>query len=720
MTDFAAERSTQLNESTLRYAHDQGFLDKSLVIRCFIGIFFTIILFFNLHFRQTLIESFQVNEIADKYVVAEVPFNFVDDEATFILRQEALRDIGRIYRIDENQVIERREEFKNTVIQNPHLQEELSELELEDLYMALDTMQIALSQMLLTDPSTVQKLQEVGLYTSNFQIFTPSDTSSNVILPAQIWTHLQKVYFNRDTFRPSITALVMDFFKAKPWNLEEDLRMRKRIKSKVQAEVPEKYTRVTAGSRIIDRGDRITPRQITMLDAMKEEIQARRNLWQPVTLIGTLIITLVITAVSGIFLNVNYPSVFHSNRRLCLLVGVIVLTLLFSRGVENIILTSRGALIDWVHYPLIVPFAAILICNLMSAGLAMATSAFLTIILAICLAFNIEGFLLVNIVGAVVAVLTTRSLRRRKELFAICVKVWLASVLVILGIHLYHFTFTDGTINLMSDAISSAIFMGLTGILILGILPFLESLFSVMSDVTLIEYMDPDSELLRRLSFEAPGTYQHTLVVCNLAEMAATAIGANGLFCRVASLYHDIGKMVTPQYFTENQLQGVDMHQLLTPKESAQAIMAHVSEGVTIARKAALPQQIIDVIRQHHGTTLVYFFYHKQLEIVGGDASQINEQDFRYPGPKPRSKESAIIMIADSFEAASRSLDVIEEKALKELIDRLVDDKAKDGQFDECLLTFEEMHMIKNALVKGLLAAYHSRVKYPNKEMKNV
>jgi putative nucleotidyltransferase with HDIG domain len=239
-----------------------------------------------------------------------------------------------------------------------------------------------------------------------------------------------------------------------------------------------------------------------------------------------------------------------------------------------------------------------------------------------------------------------------------------------------------------------------------------------MTDVTLSEYMDPNNDLLRRLTIEAPGTYQHSIVVGNIAETAALSIGANGLFCRVATLYHDIGKMITPQYFTENQQGGVDVHQLLTPQESAEVIIAHVSEGVALARKAGLPEQFIDIIKEHHGTSLVYFFYRKQLEKVGGDKSKVNEADFRYAGPKPRSKEAAIIMIADTLEAASRSLDKINEESLTELASRLVREKIDDGQFTNCLLTLEELSLVTASLVKTLVAFGHSRIKYPSREQR--
>jgi len=205
----------------------------------------------------------------------------------------------------------------------------------------------------------------------------------------------------------------------------------------------------------------------------------------------------------------------------------------------------------------------------------------------------------------------------------------------------------------------------------------------------------------------------------NLAEICAGAIGANGLFCRAATLYHDIGKINNPQFYTENQQGVVNIHQLLTPLESAQVIISHVTDGEEIAKKARLPQSFIDIIREHHGTTLVYYFYRKQLELKGNRVEEVDEAQFRYPGPRPRTKESAIIMICDTIEAATRSLEIINEQTLTELVNRLVSEKAEDSQFDDCQLTFEELANIKKTLVKTLLLSHHVRVKYPKKEKPN-
>ena len=269
---------------------------------------------------------------------------------------------------------------------------------------------------------------------------------------------------------------------------------------------------------------------------------------------------------------------------------------------------------------------------------------------------------------------------------------------------------------MLLDLLTSFGFMLVTAVLVIGLLPLFEALFEIMTDVTLMEYLDPSHPLLKRLSIEAPGTYQHSIVVGILAEAAAMSIGSNGLFCRVSTMYHDIGKMAIPQYFTENQQGEINIHQLLTPQESAQVIMAHVSEGVALARRAGLPERFIDVIKEHHGTSLVYYFYRQYLDHVGGDKSKIDERPFRYGGPKPKSKESAIVMLADSFEAASRSVDEMNEASLMTLMDKLIQVKTQDGQFDECELTFHELAVVKKVMVQTLIAAGHARVKYPKPE----
>lgn len=702
------------NQEDLKFSGEQGFFDKSKSVRYFILALFGCSLFIFLHFRQATVEVLELNKVAPGFIVTQVDFDFPDDEATLILRQEAVRDIGKIYSIVQSDIRQKRIEFDNFLLYNQAWYEKAESGKFDQLFNATDLMEKILMQMRLTDIRTLEKLKEESQPTKDYYVYTPAASNDYVVLPPYIWEAIQNEYFNPDHYSPLVTALVVEFFKSGQWHIEEDIPAQKTFRKYVQNKVQEKMTHINAGNRIINKGEKVTSRHLAMLQAMKNALGASRNLWHPMTLLGTLILTLLFIGMFLIYLQFYQPRLLASNRKLFLLVTIIVLTLGVAKLTEFFLLNSLNNLIETIRYPLFVPLAAILVCSLLNPAAAAFVIGFLTMVLTISLNFKWEGFLLLNLMSSFAAILSIHCLRRRKEIFVVCLKAWLCCILIILALHLYSNTF--GQFSIATDIISEGIFMLLTAVAVVGLLPLLESAFGIMTNVSLIEYMDPNNDLLRRLTIEAPGTYQHSVVVGNLAEAAALAIGVNGLFCRVATLYHDVGKMATSQYFTENQLGEVNIHQLLTPEESAQVIMAHVPEGVAMVREAGLPEPIIDIIKEHHGTTLVYYFYHKQLEKMGGDKSKVDEREFRYAGPKPRSKESGIIMIADTFEAASRSLDKVNEETLSEMLDALVRLKIDDGQFDHCLLTFEELSIVKKKLVKTLLAAGHSRIKYPKQE----
>jgi putative nucleotidyltransferase with HDIG domain len=704
----------QKNTSELKFSREQGFFERSRSISYCIAALFAFGLFLILHFREVRVEMLEINSIAPGYIVAQMDTQFYDEEATFILKQDAVRDIGKIFQLSDQQVGQRKVEFENFLLYNQDWGKYVGKWAFEDVYQELDAVEQVLVQLRFTDPRTLQKLKDVGADTHFYQIFTPADLEEEVKLPTQIWKFVMLSAFPKHQFEDLTENLVISFMDQKVWKIEEDIPSQRSLRKSIQGRIPDKYTHIAAGSRIIDQGDKVTQRHLAVLQAVKEALSEKRGLWSVPTLIGSAIMSALLTWICAAYFKINHPQVLSSNRKLCLIVTITLLTLAFAKATEFFLIHSSIHLFDLVRYPVFVPFAAILLCSLINPGVATFAAGFLTILLTMTLVFDPQGFMIMNLAAGIVGVLTTRALRRRKEVFIICGKAWLVCIAVSLSIHFYTNSLWETAV--ISDAISSAVFLLLTAILVVGLMPLLESMFKVMTDATLMEYMDPNNDLLRRLSIEAPGTYQHSVVMGNLAEAAANAIGANGLFCRVATLYHDVGKMATPQYFTENQQGGANMHQLLTPLESAQVIMAHVPEGVNMARKAALPEPFVSIIEEHHGTTLVYYFYRKQLELVGGDKSQVDERDFRYAGPKPRSKESGIIMIADCLEAASRSLEKVNEETLNELATRLIREKTEDGQFDECLLTYEEMGIVKQTLIKTMVAFGHARVKYPKRE----
>ncbi|MCP4886305.1 MAG: HDIG domain-containing protein [Planctomycetaceae bacterium] len=252
-----------------------------------------------------------------------------------------------------------------------------------------------------------------------------------------------------------------------------------------------------------------------------------------------------------------------------------------------------------------------------------------------------------------------------------------------------------------------------------GLLPLVEKTFGVQTDLSLLELGDASHPLLRRLAQRAPGTYNHSINVASIAEAAADEIGANGLLVRVGAYFHDIGKMFKPEYFIENQNAGVNQHDSLQPAMSTLVIIAHVKDGADLARSHHLPEPIVDFILQHHGTTLVEYFYREAARRSEEDpnAETVSDKDFRYPGPKPQTIEAAVMMLADAVESASRTLVDPTPSRIQNLVDAIAQKKVADGQFDECGLTFRQLDRIRRSLVKSLTAIYHARVKYPGQQL---
>ena len=256
----------------------------------------------------------------------------------------------------------------------------------------------------------------------------------------------------------------------------------------------------------------------------------------------------------------------------------------------------------------------------------------------------------------------------------------------------------------------------LAGLVMTGLLPFVEWLFDIQTDISLLELGDARHPLMQELARRAPGTFSHSLSVASLAEVAAEAIGANGLLVRVGSYFHDIGKMLNPHYFVENEGQDGNRHESLAPAMSTLVIIAHVKDGVNLARQYRLPQSIVDFIEQHHGTTIIEYFYQQATKNVeeNPELSDIDDADFRYPGPKPKTREAAVLMIADSAESASRSLVDPAPARIQTLVHDLIMHKLNDDQFDECGVTMKDLTLIETSLVKSLTALYHGRIKYPS------
>jgi len=302
--------------------------------------------------------------------------------------------------------------------------------------------------------------------------------------------------------------------------------------------------------------------------------------------------------------------------------------------------------------------------------------------------------------------------RRRNTIVSAGVVIGLVQVILFAFIQQFSFKNLNGYVFLFVNGISS-------GIIVLGILPIFEYFFGTITNIKLLELADFNHPILNRLMLEAPGTYHHSLIVGNLSEAACKAVGANSLLARIGAYYHDIGKLQKPDYFTENQDIRFNVHETLAPNMSKMVIINHVKEGVELAEKYHLNPRLIDFIQQHHGKSLVYFFYRRALEKQEEDQQEIAEEVFRYPGPKPNTKETAVVLLADSVEAATRTLKEPSPAKIEETVHKIINNKFIDGQLDECDLTLKDLELIANVFIHILSGIYHTRIIYPEGRSEN-
>lgn len=446
-------------------------------------------------------------------------------------------------------------------------------------------------------------------------------------------------------------------------------------------------------------------------------------------LLGFLILATGVTQMA-----INLKGTFQRNSRVFLVFGAMLLQLLCLKilMVQADNTTNQYAYNFLIILPAAVAsFAPLMLSVLLNRHHGFFAAVFVSLWGAIIYRYNDPIFLIMSLISGFIAVSVTLQVRRRTRLIRAGLYVGLATWLLALAFELISWNLF-GPNDWKMIGIQSFIAVGggiLTAMLVGGALPMLESVFHITTDITWLEMADLNHPLLKRLTMEAPGTYHHSLVVANLAEAAAEAIGADATMCRVCSYFHDIGKLVKPEYFTENMSSEHNPHDELAPTMSALIIIAHVKEGVDLALKYKLNQRIVDVIQQHHGNSLVFFFYKRALQqqedarhggkimnIREEDIPEVREQSFRYPGPRPQSKESGIIMLADMVESASRSLAKPTPAKVEQMINDLIDKRVADHQLDECDLTMKEIRAVAESFRFTLQNMMHSRIAYQKED----
>lgn len=454
---------------------------------------------------------------------------------------------------------------------------------------------------------------------------------------------------------------------------------------------------VDKGEMIVREGDRVDDLAAVKIAALKE-ILSRSN-WH--TILGFGILLLSFTVIIGVYLYKYQPRLLVAQPNSLFILGLMaIITIIIAR---IIILTPFSGYI--------IPLAAVsmLVTLLLNEELALFTTIFLALTVGILLGSRLE-FILLFLGGGIAAIYAVSLARARGAIIKAGLITGLANSVIIIAYGLISF---DSLPDIGGNALWGLGNGIICAVLTIGGLPFFENIFGLTTNFRLLELADPNNPLLKDLLIYAPGTHHHSLLVGNLAGQAADAVGANPLLARVASYYHDIGKVDRPDYYIENEPRGNSKHDDLRPTLSVSILRSHVKNGVELAKEKRLPGTIIDIIHQHHGTTLMTYFYHQaEEEAIEG----IDEKDFRYLGPRPQTTEAAIVLLADAVEAAARTLVKPTAVRIEELVKRIIDEKFIDSQLDECDLTLKDLTKIAQSFIRILVAAYHPRIEYPEGE----
>ncbi|MCK4679335.1 MAG: HDIG domain-containing protein [Bacteroidales bacterium] len=455
------------------------------------------------------------------------------------------------------------------------------------------------------------------------------------------------------------------------------------------------------GERIISEGELVNAEKYQVLESLKKEYETRLGPSSSYTLILAGQIVLITIALSALFLFIYFfrKDIFFDNRRLLLISLVIVLMVLLTAFTTNY----------YPDYLFLLPICLtpIIIRAFFDSRMAL----FIHLITVIIIGFlvpNSFDFVFLQLIAGIITVISIVVLHRRSQFFLTSLLIFFTYSVIYIALALIH----DGSFN----QINTTYFVLFAGSAILTLFSYplifiFEKMFGYITDVTLMELSDTNTKLLRELSGKAPGTFQHSLQVANIAEEVIYKIGGNALLVRTGALYHDIGKMNNPLYFIENQVTGANPHDELTYEESAEIIIGHVINGVEKAKKHKLPEPLIDFIRTHHGTRRVEYFYVKEKEHFPDE--NVDESRYKYHGPIPFSRETAVLMMADSVEAASRSLRFPDEQKIDNLVEKIIGSQIAEAQLENANLTLREITQIKKILKRKLLNIYHIRIEYP-------
>lgn len=450
---------------------------------------------------------------------------------------------------------------------------------------------------------------------------------------------------------------------------------------------------------IVKEGEPVTTNQIDILKSLGI-LNEDTNQGNTVIYIALAAFLFLILYIGNWYIYRHYKAIFNDNKKIILINLITLISIILARVLV-------------VLSPYLIPFACapMLMALLVNYKIALFTNTLNILMLAIIVGFDPQIIILAVLSTLLGSTILKKMQQRNDALYA---TLFIAAISAIINFSL-GVILSSNTKEVILNSAYVVVGTLLAGILAIGFLPFLEAAFDVVTTLKLLELSNPNSPLLKKLLMEAPGTYHHSMLVANLSEMAAEEVGANPVITRIGAYYHDVGKISRPYFFKENQISKENPHDKITGNLSTLIILSHVKDGLELAKEYNLPKVIQDIIAQHHGTTLVKYFYYT-LKNNSENPDEIKEEDYRYPGPIPNSKEAGIIMLADSTEAAVRSINDHTKEKIEKMVYEIIEDKLHTGQLDECDLTLKDLSKIRNCFLTGLNGIYHKRIEYPTEK----
>ncbi len=562
--------------------------------------------------------------------------------------------------------------------------------------------------------ATVKELYHYGILSEDLT-FSPSKAvivkhkNSEIAMSAQfselfhadnLKDHLE-YNFSDSLYKPYKNYLTAIFYKNIKENLRFDSDFTENIFQQEKSSILPTIGLLKENTIIISKGEVIEGDKYQKLLSLKNIYESQ--VWSESNynwiVFGYVVLVVLALLMLVLFIKKYRPSVYNNNTKLTFIVFNIIVMIF----ITTVVIKFQP------NYLYVVPICILplILKAFFDARLGLFTHV-ITVLLIGFIVPNSYEYMFLQIIAGIITILTVSELYKRVNLFISVAQITGVYIVAYFSFYIIH----EGNMESLEwENFGLFLLCGLAMLFAQPLIYIYEKVFGLVSDVSLLELSDTNSKLLKLLADKAPGTFHHSLNVANLAEAAANEIGANAMLVRVGALYHDIGKMNNPTYFIENQSTSINPHNELAPKESAQIIINHVLEGIEIAKKYNLPDRIIDFIRTHHGTSLVYYFY--SLE-KNNSEEVVNEEDFKYKGPKPFSKETAILMMCDSIEAASKSISEPDYTKISNFVDSIIEKQKADGQFLNADITFKEIELIKKVLKLKLINVYHLRIAYPD------